>query len=163
VAELPYRERRDALYRTLTAAAIDAESKLARDMNGRLHDERGRFAAHSPRVVVVPQWPLREYAARWREVVELGGGEGLVAVATEARMGARRSKLKVKQTDTLDATIVSIEPKTVLAEWRGRCIVLGRRGLDLQVGDIVEVRHNGFHLTDIPRFASIVRVRDDLR
>jgi len=108
----------------------------------------------------------------WRSEVQVGGGEGIVAVNLDAPIGARASKRKCKRHDTLDAQVVSIEDGAVRVLWAGeivriRCVrwlpaiqeAMARTGRC-----IVEVKSDGVYWTGrvVPKHARITRIRYDL-
>lgn len=75
-------------------------------------------------------------------------------------MKARGAKRKVKATDTLDAVCVSSSPGGSTLLYAGRTFVVGTV---CTVGAVVEIAHDGwFEAAPVPRFARVVRRRDDL-
>lgn len=168
VGGLPYAERYALLHRQQAQLETDGPGRVrswAVDGQGDAHDARGRYTAQVPRdlrrLPIVPMVRGREArAALWRDHVERGGGEGLVAVRLDARAGARAAKAKVKQTDTLDALVVAAGRAAIRVTARGLVWVMPGRA---PVGAIVEVAHDGWYEADaVPRFPRLVRVRTDL-
>jgi hypothetical protein len=136
------------------------------DDQGDAHDTRtGRYVKATPRnwtrLPIVPL--VRNGAALWREHVELGGGEGLVAVRLDAPARKRGAKRKIKQSDTIDATVVAVDARAAMLSYRGHMFAVSSRAGLCSVGDVVEVKHDGWYERSvIPRFARITRVRRDL-
>lgn len=141
------------------------------DDQGDAHDVRnGRYTRRVPRDV--RRLPIVELsrgagAARrlWREHVELGGGEGLVAVRLDAAAAARDAKRKIKATDTLDCRVVAVCDGAAQLEHGGRLFTVSARGrwAELELGALVEVACDGWYERGAtPRFARIVRAREDL-
>jgi hypothetical protein len=115
-------------------------------------------------VPAIEQLPLGQAPALW-ERARAGELEGLVLVNLRARLGARGSKIKLKPVSILDATVVRVDRGGCVAYLAGedRCVALGRRaGVDAQVGDVVEVVHEGRYSSGELKFARLVRVRPDL-
>lgn len=166
VAELPYRQRRDALLRSW--AQLGTDHPTSADDTGRHHDAAGRFTAQQlagwERARPVPQWPTSSLDSVWADVVDRQGGEGLVVVALDAPMGRRGSKQKLKPIDTLDCAIIRVSARTVLAHWAGAglAFVVQRGGQDVQAGELWAVAHEGFHDDGLPKFPRLVRPRCDL-
>lgn len=130
----------------------------------------GRYAQARPRDLRrLPIVPLRRGPgageALWREHVEIGGGEGLVAVDLRARLGARGAKRKIKQTDTIDCLVLSVGPRAATLAYRGHPFVVsaaGKVGRELRPGMVVECAHNGWYESGVtPKFARLVRTRPD--
>ena len=165
----PYHARRDALYR-MQSALVGAPTALPwkRDRTGRAHAKDGTFTEAIPTdwrlTPIVEQWPISKLEELWGELVERDGQEGLVLVAQDAPLGRRRSKLKLKKRSTLDAVAVAVTPRTVTCSWAGQLFNVGRGKHDVSVGAVVECAFSGFYETvTIPRFPSLVRVREELR
>jgi ATP-dependent DNA ligase len=157
IDRLPYRARRDALWRAWVGA--DEASPGARDARGRY--AKARDTALAP---IVAQCPLAHLEAAWGDVVVDGGREGLVLVDLDAPAGARRAKLKAKPFETLDCRAVAVARTTVTLEWRGSLFNVGRGRLHVEQGEVVEVRHAGWYAAgQTPRFPAIVRIRRDLQ
>lgn len=170
IAARPFVKRYGALHRA------HAELELAGrntpwldDENDRAHDKRtGRYSRRIPRDIRrTPIVPLVRVhgATLWREHVELGGGEGLVAVRLDAPARARNAKRKIKATDTLDCRVLACEGGAARLEYGGNAFTVSARGAwsALQPGQVVEVACDGWYETQTaPRFARIVRVRVDL-
>lgn len=168
VGHLPYAERYALLHRQQAHLETDGPGRVrswAVDGQGDAHDARGRYTAPVPRdlrrLPIVSMARGREArAALWRDHVERGGGEGIVAVRLDARAGARGSKRKVKQTDTIDAQVVAAGRAAIRVTWRGLVWAMPGRA---PVGAIVEVAHDGWYEAGAtPRFPRVVRVRTEL-
>jgi hypothetical protein len=140
------------------------------DGRGAAHDAGGRFCRPVPRDLrrcpVVPMARGRGAGEQlWREHVELGGGEGLVAVRLDAPLGARGAKRKVKATDTLDCRVVEVGGGVARLAWAGGAFWASARGRwsALRPGAVVAVAHDGyFEAGCTPRFARIRELRSDL-
>jgi hypothetical protein len=170
VSGLPYAARRDALMRAETAA-IDAHSEpWTLDEQRRAHDRKsGKFVPAVPtgwrRMRVVESRPAHLAEQAWIDWVERGDAEGLVVIATEARIGQRSAKRKLKTATSIDATVVSAgHPKYVGLDWGGvRWIQYWTRAGELRPGNVVEVACDGFNeRTNQPKHGRIVRPRPDL-
>lgn len=167
----PYAERYGELHR------MQAELELAGRRNpwvvddqGDAHDQRtGRYVRPVPRDI--RRLPVVQLArgrgageALWREHVELGGGEGLVAVRLDGPAGAPGAKRKIKQTDELDAVVVAGDARATAVLYAGHRIVVSSRGRVYRPGEVVSIAHDGWYESSVtPRFARIVRNRADLR
>ena len=168
LAELPYAERRDALYRARAVAQdATADQPWADDARGCAHDRRGRYCQRIPmgwrRLPIVPQRPAQQLVDAWDEWVQYGGGEGVVLVNTRARAGARRAKLKIKPIHTIDAVVCDADEKAAVLIYAGHTFAVACSKLRLRIGDIVEVQHDGWYeQTVTPRNARVLRVRSDL-
>jgi len=164
----PYADRYAALHSYQTQAEMRREDPWRRDRQGDHHDTAGRYCVPVP--VDYRRFPIVRQvrgpnAARelWREHVERGGGEGIVAVALAATVGKRRAKLKIKPTDTIDARVVSVDASAATLVYAGHQFLVSARGVPVRPGEVVEVAHSGWYETSVtPRFARIVRVRIDL-
>jgi hypothetical protein len=102
-------------------------------------------------------------------------GEGLVAVALDAPAGARASKRKIKLTDTIDGRITAVsragDRRIASIAWAGGTSPVGwssppapfvvQTMRPMQVGAIVEIAHDGWYATGVPRFPRVVRRRKD--
>lgn len=171
VTARPYHERHGLLH---TAASVVEGEGAGRvrswsvDARGDAHGARGRYVSPVPRdlrrflVVPLARGPSG-LAELWRDHVELAGGEGLVAVRLDARLGARASKRKIKLTETIDGVVVAADSAAVMvaARVRGdvrRFAVPGRAA----PGSVVEVACDGYYASGLPRFPRLVRSRADL-
>ncbi len=140
------------------------------DGRGAAHDAAGRFCRPVPRDLrrcpVVPMARTRGQAeALWREHVELGGGEGLVAVALAAPLGRRGAKRKLKDTDSIDCRVLEVGGGVARLAWAGGAFLCSARGRwsRLRPGAAVAVCHDGFYEAGCtPRFARIRALRSDL-
>ncbi len=166
----PYGERRAALQR-MQAEVVNfgPEVPWLRDSDGRAHDRKsGRYSYEKLldwRVApIVPQAPLSHLGDLWEGLVKDGGGEGLVAVNLDAAVGARASKLKIKEVDGIDCVAVSVARTTVTCSWNGHLFNVSRGRHYVEEGDAVEVLHSGWYRACVlPRFARIARIRRDLQ
>ncbi len=170
VADLGYHQRWGLLHRgqsILEGAGAGRARTWTTDVTGRAHGGRGRFVRAVPRDLRrLPVVPLARGAAGarelWRSHVEVGGGEGLVAVRLDARAAGRGAKRKVKITDTLDAVVVDADDTAAVLTAHGRVFTVGTSSRPPR-GAVVELAHHGWYETGSgPRFARIVRVRDDV-
>ncbi len=167
VARLPYSERRAALHRAQAAAELGGRvSPWTRDGEGDHHDARGRYVRPVPRDLrrfpVVPQVRGQSGARDlWRQHVELGGGEGLVAVRLDAPLRARAAKRKIKASDTITCRVLSCSSGAALVDFGGVRFAVAAR--DLRPGQLVDVASDGWYETGAaPRFPRLVGVRSDL-
>lgn len=167
IAREPYRVRRDAIYRM--QAELTGGKPYVTDAHGDAHERAtGKYCKAIPadwrRAPIVEQLPARLADTAWSEWVQSCGGEGLVAVALDAPIGARGAKRKIKEVDTLDAVVLQVTASTVVCSWAGRVFtVSARKGVDAKPGCVVEVCHNGlYESATVPRFPRLMRVRDDL-
>lgn len=171
VSREPYRVRRDALMRQQVALELSGRDQpWSEDAQGDAHDlGTGRYCERTPRgwrrVQVVEQLPVARLDQAWSEWVGREGGEGLVAVRLDAPLGARGSKRKIKPTSEIDCVVLSYDSGAARLWWTSaaRAIVVSRSPRRaLTVGEVVEVRHDGFTDAGDPKFARIVRRRPDL-
>jgi hypothetical protein len=169
-SRLTYAERRDWLLRAESILALAPDRHWTDDGQGDAHDlATGRYVRRTPRswrrLRVVPQMPAHQAELAWADWVDRGRDpvEGLVVVRSDARIGQRGCKQKVKQMDGIDA--VCLRPDGVML-WRERHLVFTvpvRRGLELVPGSVYECRHEGHYERDgTPKFARLVRRRLDL-
>lgn len=171
LVDQPYRERYRALLSMQLAAACRAEDSWWRDED---HGTRDRATGRWSRqalgpggVALAPPLELhRPAAARqlWERALA-GELEGLVVVALDAPLGARRAKRKVKPRETLDARVVAVDQRAAIVEaGRVRFVVSARSSEDRELapGAVVEVAHEGWYASGVPRFARILRTRSDL-
>lgn len=178
VGGLPYAERYALLHRGQALLETDGPGRVrswSEDERGAAHDAAGRYCRAVPRDLrrfpIVPL--VRGRAGRrelWRSV-ELQGAEGAVAVRLDAKAGARAAKRKVKVSDTIDGLVVeagreAIRVRASLRDDSGagprrrviEFVMPGRAA----VGEVVEVRADGWYATGLPRFPRLVRSRPDL-
>lgn len=140
------------------------------DAQGDAHDRGGRYCRPVPRDLrrcpVVPMARGRGAGeALWREHVELGGGEGLVAVRLDAPLGARAAKRKIKATDTIDCRVLEVGGGVARLAWGGGTFLCSARGRwsALRPGAVVAVDHDGYYEAGcMPRFARIRAERGDI-
>jgi ATP-dependent DNA ligase len=170
LVDRPYRERYAALCWMQAEAASRAESGRWQDEDQGVRDRvTGRWsrealgAAAIARAPVVPQLGPGAADRAWADWVADAGGEGLVVVNLEAPLGARGAKRKVKARETLDCRVIAADRKAaIVAAGPLRFVVSARRDRPLAAGDVVEVAHEGFYSSGVPRFARILRARPDL-
>ena len=111
LSKLPYWMRRDELYKAWSdlCEASGADAPYNTDRLGFAHDRLGRFCKKIPfawrRFPIVAQYAIDRMAWYYHRVLRRGG-EGVVLVDQNARMGLRRSKVKLKPIDTLDCEVV---------------------------------------------------------
>lgn len=164
LSALPYRIRRDALLRSQSAIATPDHANGRRRHGERLWRLRDGTYSRGPmdwRVApVVPQHLPGRADALWGEVMS-DLLEGLVVVALDAPLGARRAKRKVKRTDALDCVVLEAGAKRCTVRSFGKVFAVGCSGLALQKGDVVEVCYNGEYRDGTPRFPRIKRRRDE--
>lgn len=158
----PYRVRRDALWRMQSAVQCAAPDDDHRPAPCR------RYRAPTPPgwrlTPIVPQVAPERADWAWDAWVNEVDGEGLVAVALEAKAGTPNSKLKSKPWETIDARVEHVSRTTVVCSWNGHLFKVGRGKHIVDPGEIVEVRHAGWaQCVVLPRCPVLVRVRRDLQ
>ena len=167
IERLGYGERYAMLHRWQAETECYAPSlaRAPKDAAGRCHDSFGRFTARRD----LTRLPiLRLYRGKagaelaWREVVEVGGGEGLVAADTTAPLG--KGKAKIMAELTLDWLVVEVGPRAAWLLWKGNRVAVSCAGkVRPQPGEIWELACDGFYESGVtPRFARLRRRRDDL-
>ncbi len=159
----PYRARRDALWRMSAKVQCEAPDDDHRPMPWRKYrDAIGAGWRLTPIVQqVAPRW-ARDAWEEW-VVGPDEGDEGLVVVDLEASVGARGAKGRVKTSETIDAVVVQVARTTLTCEYRGRYFNVARGKHYAEVGEVVEVRCDGFYETGVlPKFPSVIRVRREL-
>lgn len=163
-----YAHRRAELQRMFAEAVnLDPLMPWERDRHGRA--KSGLTGRYVPRTVqgwrlvdVVEQIGADHFDRAWSIWGPNNDGEGIVAVNNDAPMGRRRSKLKVKLTETLDCVVVSATRHALRVSWRGHTFAIPALEHGCDVGDTVEVAHEGWHERQVmPRFARMVRQRAD--
>ena len=139
LATEPQRVRRDALHRMQAACEVGA------------------------RLPIVPQYSVAQVGRWYAEALD-AGDEGLVLVHTGAPVGARACKLKLKRVDTLDGRVLDVDAACarVLVPGVPAFVVMLRKSVDTVRGAVVEVAHEGFYASGVPRFPRLVRRRFDL-
>lgn len=171
VAEKPYGVRRDILLRQRARTEIvDRDRPWRNDKSGRAHGSDGRFKRRIPRgwrrLPIVESYALSEAEALWEAVTSPASDflEGLVAVAEDAPLGRRRSKMKLKPAEDLDAVVISVDAKCALLHWVAcdKYFTVSKGRFELKEGDIVEIIHEGFYDDLTPRFPRIRRLRLDI-
>ena len=165
----PYRARRDALLR-MQSEVVNLAPRLpwARENGLRGRCASGRYCRAVPTdwrlTPVTEQLPVARAGELWDRAIA-GEAEGLVVVALDAPLGRRGSKRKVKPVETLDAVVEQVDATGYILRLRGGREVFAvgpRRDLDVSVGSVVEVAHEGWYDTGVPRFARVLRGRADL-
>lgn len=154
VTREPYRVRRDHVCRA------EAELELARTDR----DRRGRYQVRPLRWTVILQKPPHMVDAAMAEWVA-PGGEGLVAVALGARLGAKGAKRKFKPVSTLDVVVVEVGDRAIVTWWQAaqkRIVVSRPASLVVTVGDMLELVHESYYDDGTPKFARVSRTRPDL-
>ena len=175
VSRESYRVRRDAVMRAESELVnFDRDEPWFEDTQGDAHDlKSGRYTTPMPRswrrIQVVPQSPSRLAETAWQRWVDqqhAGPVEGLVAVALDAPIGARRAKLKAKLTTTIDVVVTHVDATAMTVYWSAanqRLAVHRPSSLvDVAIGSVLEVTHEGFYENGLPRFARVLRTRRDL-
>ena len=140
LATEPQRVRRDALHRMQAACEVGA------------------------RLPIVPQYSVAQVGRWYAEALD-AGDEVLVLVHTGAPVGARACKLKLKRLDTLDGVVGSVDARCLWVSCPSVAepfAVSLRKSVDTVMGAIVEVAHEGFYASGVPRFPRVVRRRYDL-
>lgn len=175
LARAPYEARRAALCSMRDEAEASGRGlPWAEDELGRAHSlATGRYVEAVPTdwrlTPIVEQRPAQHAQAAWADWVAAVGGEGLVAVALDAPVGARGAKRKIKATDTLDCRVVRNGGEGVIAvEYGGTVFPVSARARGdaaIAVGDVVEVATDGWWETAVrplPKNPRLVRRRVDL-
>lgn len=174
LTRLAYRARRDALMRAESRIVQDdLDRPWIEDSEGDAHDPKtGRYKARVPRswrrIRVLPQLAVSQLdtaMADWIDGQTTGPVEGLVVVALDACLGKPGAKKKCKPTSTIDAVVTSLDERAMSVFWMagGISLALGRpSSLDIKPGDVVEVLHEGFTDSGIPKFARAMRPRPDM-
>lgn len=168
LAREPYAVR----YRALCSMQVWAASSISRwqdEEHGVRNVESGRWSrevlgdAGLERCPVVPFLSRRDARQAWERALT-GEAEGLVACALSARLGARGAKRKVKPSETLDCRVISTDGYAATVAAGSLRFVVSARGLGAEPGAWVEVKFEGWYQrSNSPRFARVVRVREDLR
>ncbi len=174
ISTLSYQQRYGALHRAQSIIEGDglARIRTVRDKHGRHQAEGSRkYTSGVPRdlrrLPIVPMARGKSAGAElWLSYVERGQGEGVVAVRLDAPAGRVNAKRKLKNTDELDVTIVSVDPS---GNYCGAMFGSVRLSLSCrktnrpQVGEVWAVKCDGWYESSItPRFARLGRRRDDL-
>jgi len=172
VAGEPYRTRNSLLHRWQAMAELGEVPRVdwwRTDRQGMAHDDRGRYVRPVPRDLrrlPITRTVYGQSAAReLLDQVAAADGEGIVAVRLDAPMGARSAKVKLKFSDALDCVVIAAQGGVAYVEHRrGKfTVAAGSKALaGLTTGCIVEVTHEGWYQSGLPRFPRIVRVRSDL-
>lgn len=185
-----YADRREALYRAHAEQELNDYSPYIQDASGRYRDSRAtlwdrpwvptrdqlgkssRIVKPVPmgcgRISIVPQLPVAKLDQAWSSWVvqqEAGPCEGLVMVAPAAKLGKAKSKIKVKEADTIDCVVTDVGARSLTAYWGDakQRITVSRQPCDTyRPGEVIEIKHEGFMDSMQPRFARIVRHREDL-
>ncbi len=168
-AGLPYAERLAQLHRERSVAECEARDPWEPVAGKRGHRlaATGRFDAKVPRdhrrLPIVPT--SRDFRSAWWEHVDRVGGEGLVAVRMDAKLGARNSKRKIKPTDTFTGRLVSRDSTAASIDYKGiRFVVSAQSAWSklIEVGALVDFACDGWTPRSEPRNPRLVRPRPDL-
>lgn len=166
ITQLPYSQRRKYLFEMQVKVDTYGPGQTWRQTPEGVRDKRtGWFTAktHTGTALtpIVPQVAPQAASELW-DRVQSGELEGLVAVAQNAPAGRRGAKRKCKPVDTLDVVAIHVGPRAVECLYLGKRFIVSKASRDICVGDMLELKHNGWYRDGIPRFARIVRRRDDL-
>jgi hypothetical protein len=165
LAALPYEQRYGALHRGQALAERGGRIGPPVDHCGDAHGPDGRYVVDLPRdtrlTPIVPLVRGRGAIVDCYERTVAAGGEGVVVVALDAPLGRRRSKVKLKPTQEIDAIVLATDRHAAIVSHRGRTFAVGTVRQPA-VGAIVEVAHDGEYANGTPRFPRVVRVRTDL-
>jgi hypothetical protein len=165
LAALPYEQRYGALHRGQALAERGGRIGPPVDHCGDAHGPDGRYVVDLPRdtrlTPIVPLVRGRGAIVDCYERTVAAGGEGVVVVALDAPLGRRRSKVKLKPTQEIDAIVLAADRHAAIVSHRGRTFAVGTVRQPA-VGAIVEVAHDGEYANGTPRFPRVVRVRTDL-
>jgi hypothetical protein len=165
LAALPYEQRYGALHRGQALAERGGRIGPPVDHCGDAHGPDGRYVVDLPRdtrlTPIVPLVRGRGAIVDCYERTVAAGGEGVVVVALDAPLGRRRSKVKLKPTQEIDAIVLAADRHAAIVSHRGRTFAVGTVRQPA-VGAIVEVAHDGEYASGIPRFPRVTRVREDL-
>lgn len=166
LAHLPYSERRAELYRM--QALIDTHGpgqSWYSSAHGIRDKSTGWFATKTARSTaltpIVPQVAPVAASELWDQV-RAGKLEGLVAVAQSAPLGRRGAKRKCKPVRSIDALVMSVDSRTVLCLYGSGYFTVSKGSRNVQKGDMLEIRMDGWYDSTTPRFPRIERVRHDL-
>lgn len=165
IAHESYSARRDVLHRMQSEIVnINPERSWEPVQGLRARDKlTGEYVRAVPEdwrlTPIVDQFPVSKAPELWERALE-GEIEGLVAVNTEAKLGARASKIKLKGTSSIDCTVLRVDKGGCLVYWApgDKLIALGnRKGVEVKPGDVVEVIHEREM-----KFCRLSRTRPDL-
>lgn len=174
IEAMPYEARYGALHRAQSVLEGDGQARIrtSQDALGRHRlDGSGKYVTAAPRdlrrVPIVPMVRGKAGAADlWRQHVELGQGEGLVAVRLDAPVRARGGKRKIKATDTIDVTIVAVDASGdyCRAVYGGVAFSMScRKRVPPMVGELWSAAIDGWYESSTtPRFPRLVQRRDDI-
>lgn len=171
LADVDYEIRLQNLWSTYSQLQELADGRTYdNDARGRGHDRLdGRFTVRKHKgwrvahIVPSTRPGTDDYFALREQVDSNPWQEGLVVCRRRSRIGARGAKLKAKRTDTLDCRVVSRGGNVATLEFAGTTFRVANGRWDVTPGDIVEVSHEGFYLSDAtPRFPRIKSIRTDL-
>lgn len=162
MVRLPYRERRDALWRMQSAVQCATPDDDHRPAPYRRY--RDPVLPGWRLTPIVEQVPANRASWAWDAWVKESDGEGLVAVNLDAPVGRPASKLKCKPWESIDCRAVAVARTTVTCSWNGHLFNVSRGRHHVEVGDLVEVHIAGWYGTGVvPKFPAIVRIRRDLQ
>lgn len=171
VSRESYQQRRDWIMRAESWLVGEDLDKLPTDKRGMAHDTAGRYARQAARcwrrIRVVPSMPAKLAERAWADWCEQDAldapVEGICVAKLGGKLGGRGAVRKVRRFEFADLPVVQVTRTQVIALYAGGPITLGRGRHEVQVGDVVEVKHAGeYQAARVPRFVSIVRVRHDL-
>jgi ATP-dependent DNA ligase len=162
----PYSERRAELCRMQALVDTYGPGQSWHHSEHGIRDKStGWFATKSHRSTaltpIVPQFAPNATDELWDQV-RAGRLEGLVAVAQNAPLGRRGAKRKCKPVRSIDALVMGVDSRTVLCLYGAGHFTVSKGPRNIQKGDMVEVKHDGFYDSTTPRFPRIERVRYDI-
>jgi hypothetical protein len=165
LAPLPYEQRYGTLHRGQALAEQGGRIGPPVDHCGDAHGPDGRYVVDLPRdtrlTPIVPLVRGRGAIVDCYERTVAAGGEGVVVVALDAPLGARRSKVKLKPVSEIDAVTLASDRHAAIVSYRGRTFNVATTRQPLP-GQVVEIQHDGVYASGEPRHARVTRVRDDL-
>ena len=160
-----YEERLDYLWRGVAQTRTPQNMAHTTDSRGNHKGPDGRFIEKAGpkdwrRFSIVETLPLTAADELWdRALAE--DIEGLVVVNMKSKLRSRNAKRKVKPVDTLDCVVVRACKSAAILRTFGGVFTVSCKGLNLDDGDTVEVMHNGYYKSGVPRFPRIVRKRTE--
>ena len=167
----PYKERLERLWRGQSRIASSDNIAWRGDRKGATYaDEYGdlrdinnhRYVSKVPldfrRFPITKTYDISLASTLW-DRAKADDIEGFVVCNMDARLGQRGGKRKVKPVDHLDCVVSVTSARVARVRTFGTSFFVSCIGLKLEVGDQVEVRHNGWYKSGAPRFPRIVRKR----
>lgn len=165
---VPYSVRREKIYRAYSQLQEGDDGRdWDDDKRGRAHYRgSGRFTVRGAtgwrRVAMVEQVRVDKTPELW-DRVRAGQIEGVVAVRQTSLIGQRGAKYKCKPIEMIDAIVMrTSERASTVRTFGGLAFSVPSSGLTLHAGCAVEVLHEGWYRTGLPKFPRINRVRFDL-